>query len=295
MDSSMNPFERDQFGTSMRQVRFTEEELALLQKEEQMMTAALAGVLPEQPDSARFKNVLDVGSGTGEWLIELAQTHPEIAYLVGIDINPQLVAYAQAQAVAQQVAERVQFRVMNAVGFLDFPPNTFDLINQRFGTGFLRSWEWNGLLENFRRIAQPHGVIRLIEADMMESNSLAQMQQADILFQAFHRSGHAFTAQKDGMTSGLIPKLHQWGFQNIQTIDHTLHYNKETVDGQLLSAYLKDIPRSFHAFKQKWWKRLPNEELLNKQMQEDIERLDFEASWRFLTIWAINPPEKLAQ
>ena len=290
MAPSMNPFDRDQFGTYMRQRRATKEELVLLQKEEQMMTAVLGGVLPEQPDPASFKSILDVGCGTGQWLIEVAQTYPGTTHLVGVDINSQIIAYAQSQAVDHQVADRVQFLVMDALGFLDFPPNTFDLINLRFGADFLRSWDWNRLLENFRRIARPHGVIRLIEADMIESNSPAQMQQADHLLQAFHRSGHFFTPQKDGMTSGLVPWLLQWGFQNVQTVDRTLHYDKESLEGQFFLIYLEQVSRSIQAFKQKW-NRQPDDEALSKQMLEDMQRPDFEASWRFLTVWANNPPE----
>jgi ubiquinone/menaquinone biosynthesis C-methylase UbiE len=292
MASSINPPGRDQFGTYIRQSRFTEEELAMLHKEEQMMTAVLGGVLPEQPDTAGFKSVLDVGCGTGQWLIEVAQSHPETAHLVGVDINPQVVAYAQAQAVAQQVADRVQFLVMDAQGFLDLPPDTFDLINLRFGTSFLRSWDWNRLLHDFRRIARPNGVIRLIEADIMESNSSAQMQQADQLLQAFHRSGHAFTSQRDGMTSGLIPLLQQHGFKKVQTADFILHYRKESMEEQFLSTYLiTHAFRSFQAFKQKWNPQ-PDDEVLTRQVLQDMERPDFEATWRFLTIWANNPPEK---
>ncbi len=291
MAFSMNPSGRDQIGTYIRQSRFTEEELVLLQQEEQMMTAVLGGVLPEQPDPTSFESVLDVGCGTGQWLIEVAQTYPGIAYLVGVDISKQIVEYAQAQATSQQVADRVQFRVMDALSFLDFPPDTFNLINIRFGASFLRTWDWDRLLHDFKRIARSNGVIRIVEANWMESNNPAQEQQANLLLQAFYRSGHAFTLQKDGMTSGLVPLLRQSGFQNIQTADRILHYHKETLQGQFFLTYIKQIFQSIQPFEQKW-NRHSSKEIVYKRMQEDMQQPGFEMSWKFLTLWAKNPPKE---
>lgn len=46
------------------------EELERRAIQDQMVPTAMGGVLPEQSDSAAFRRVLDVGSGSGNWLIE---------------------------------------------------------------------------------------------------------------------------------------------------------------------------------------------------------------------------------
>src|SRR5258706_13859742 len=121
------------------QNRSNEEELTRLQIQDQMLTAGMGGVLPEQPDPTIFQRVLDVGCGTGGWLIEAAKTYSTMSLLVGVDVSERMIEYAQAQAEAQQVSDRVQFRTMDALRMLEFPTEYFHLVNQRFGASYLRT------------------------------------------------------------------------------------------------------------------------------------------------------------
>src|SRR6266849_9236521 len=84
------------------QDRSNEEELTRLQIQDQMLTAGMGGVLPEQPDPLIFQRVLDVGCGTGGWLIEAAKTYPALSLLVGVDVSSLMIEYARAQAAAQK-------------------------------------------------------------------------------------------------------------------------------------------------------------------------------------------------
>lgn len=105
-------------GTSFVQDRDNQEELARLRLQDQMMTRAMGGVLPEQPDPTRFSRVLDVGCGTGSWLIELARVVPTCSLLVGVDVSRPFVQDARAQAEATHVSDRVEFQVMDALRML---------------------------------------------------------------------------------------------------------------------------------------------------------------------------------
>src|SRR6266702_1969322 len=105
------------------QDRSNEEELTRLQIQDQMITAGMGGVLPEQPDPTIFQRILDVGCGTGGWLIEAAKTYPAISLLVGVDISSKMLDYARTQAEAGQVTDRVKFRAMDALRILEFPAN----------------------------------------------------------------------------------------------------------------------------------------------------------------------------
>src|SRR5579883_1503959 len=89
--------------TYVVQDRSNREELARLQLQDDLMTQGMGGVLPEQPDPASLRRVLDVGCGTGGWLIETARSYPTITRLVGVDVNIKLLDFARAQAVEQQV------------------------------------------------------------------------------------------------------------------------------------------------------------------------------------------------
>ena len=143
---------REHPSTYFVQDRSNEAELNRLQIQDQMITAGMGGVLPEQPNPAIFRRVVDVGCGTGGWLIEAARTYPAMSLLVGVDVSSRMLEYARTQAEAQQVSDRVQFRAMDVLRMLEFPADYFDLVNERLGSSFLRKWDWPKLLSEFQRV-----------------------------------------------------------------------------------------------------------------------------------------------
>src|SRR5438067_1402471 len=111
-----------------------QDETLRLHLQDQLLAAGMGGVLPEQPDPTIFRAVLVVCCGTGDWLIEASNIYPSMTRLVGIDISSKFVEYANAQAEAQGVSDRVKFQAMDALKVLEFPANSFDLVNQRLGS-----------------------------------------------------------------------------------------------------------------------------------------------------------------
>jgi ubiquinone/menaquinone biosynthesis C-methylase UbiE len=273
--------------------RSNEGEFARLQTQDQLITAGMGGVWPEQPNPTLFKRVLDVGCGTGGWLIEAAKTFPTLSALMGVDVNSQLLAYGQAQAATQQVSDRVQFRTMDALLVLEFPAESFDLINLRFGWSFLRTWEWPKLLDEFQRITRPGGVIRITESEMIvASGSPALQRLLDLLFAAFWQSGHFFSEQGNGVTSALAPLFHQQGLQQVQTRAHRLLYRAGTEEGQHFSQDMKQVFRSAVPFIRKW-SRLPDDyETIYQQALTEMQQPGFEATWNLLTVWGNPSPQR---
>src|SRR5260370_13305197 len=111
----------DNPSTYVVQDRKNKKELTRLNLQDQVITAGMGGVLPEQADPTVFRRVLDVGCGPGGWIIEAAQTYPTMS-LVGIDISQRMIKYARAQAEAHQVNDRVEFHVIDGLRTLEFPP-----------------------------------------------------------------------------------------------------------------------------------------------------------------------------
>lgn len=172
---------REHASTYFVQDRSNQDELSRLKVQDQMLTAGMGGVLAEQPDPTIFRHVLDVGCGTGSWLIEAATTYPTMSLLIGIDISNRMVEFARGQAEAQQVSDRVEFHVMDALRVLEFPNNYFDLVNLRLGSSYLRTWDWPGLLQEFQRITRSGGTIRLSEADpAIKSTSQAHARLGEL-------------------------------------------------------------------------------------------------------------------
>src|SRR5262245_42190235 len=114
MDKPFDP-SRERPNTYVVQDRSNLQEVRRLQLQERLMTVALGGLLPEQPDLTRFESVLDMACGAGGWLVELAQNVPSISRLVGADISQRMVEVAREEAEVSQVQDRVEFRVMDAL------------------------------------------------------------------------------------------------------------------------------------------------------------------------------------
>lgn len=290
MATSSQPYS----GTYFVQDQQNQEELIRLAEQDQLITISMGEVLAEQTDPGRFRQVLDVACGVGGWVIKAAKTYPDMT-LVGIDINQHMIAYAQEQAMKQQVDDRVEFRVMDALRPLDFPWASFDLVNLRFALGFVRTWEWSRLIGSLMRVLRPDGIIRLTEEHVIhQSSSPASMRFCEMLLCALFRSGHLFTQESSSLTDRLASLLHQQNGQQVQTQPYTLYYQAGTPEGQ---AYIRDgirVLRTLRPFLEKWGCINEDYEELSQAVYRELHQPDFTASWHLVTIWAKKAQETFA-
>ncbi len=271
------------------QNRLNKEELTRLTIQEQFITRGMGGVLPEQPNPASLRRVLDVACGPGGWLIEAAQTYPTIALLVGMDVSSKMVEYGRAQVAAQKLEDRVQFATMDALKTLEFAPSYFDLVNQRLGWSFLRTWDWSNLLFEYRRITRGGGVIRISEGDAVgESNSPTLTRLFAIWQDAFYEAGHLFNQERTGVTNQLERLLQRAGLQDVQTRAYTLEYRGGTFDGERFYENIKLILQTALPFMRKWSRVPENYEQLVQQALSEMQQPDFLATWGMFTAWGTN-------
>lgn len=272
-------------GTYFVQDQQNEEEILRQVEQDRLVTASMGGVLAEQSDPALFQHVLDVACGIGGWIIEAARIYPEMSF-VGIDINPRMITYAQEQAIAQQVNERVEFVVMDALRPLDFPDASFDLVNLRFALSFVRTWEWPRLISNLMRVVRPGGTIRLTEEQIIhESTSPASMRFCEILLHALFQSGHLFTSESDGLTNHLASLLRQQSDQQVQTQAYALRYRAGTPEGQAYTRNGARIIRTLRPFLEKWSGLNEDYNALSQQVYKEVHLPDFAATWNLVTVW----------
>ena len=78
--------------------------------------------------------ILDLGTGPGYLPLEVVKRAPAIR-VVGIDLTPRLIKIARENSAQADVADRVDFEVMNAAK-LRFENNTFDMV---FSSGMLHA------------------------------------------------------------------------------------------------------------------------------------------------------------
>jgi ubiquinone/menaquinone biosynthesis C-methylase UbiE len=276
--------------TYVVQDRSNLEELRRLQVQEHLVTVALGGVLPEQSDPARFQHVLDVACGAGGWLIELAKTTPTISQLIGVDISRRMIEVARAEAEAQQVQERVGFRLMDALRVFEFSADAFDLTNMRFALSFLRTWEWPQVLRELQRVTRPGGIIRVTDADLPDqSSSPALLRLFRLLAQAYSQAGKYFRPLACGVAEDLASLLKQQKLQDVQIRGYRPEIRVGTVEGQLFFEDMRYLFRTNLPFLRKWSQVPDDYEELYQQMLAEMQQPDFMVSNRTITAWGSKP------
>ena len=68
---------------------------------------------------------LDIGTGTGDLAIELAQASAPTAHVVGVDFTPEMLEHGRAKLIRLGLANRVELRQGDGE-HLDFPDDSFD-------------------------------------------------------------------------------------------------------------------------------------------------------------------------
>jgi ubiquinone/menaquinone biosynthesis C-methylase UbiE len=269
------------------------EEFQRLHIQDQMLTVGMGGVLPELAHPTRLRRVLDVGCGTGHWLIETANAYPDIELLVGVDVNRHLISYARAQAREHQVSDRVQFQTMDALCMLEFPNEFFDLVNQRLGESWLRIWEWGKLLSEYRRITRHNSVVRITEADLcVKSNSSALSCLSKMAAAAFYQSGHLFTPKSRSVLDELEPLLDRFALQQVQTRTHRLQYHAGTPEWRAFSEDMRLGFQIIQPFLRQWGRIPENYGEIYQQAMRDIEQPGFVGQMELLTVWGTWRPER---
>ena len=280
---------RESSSTYFVQDRSNEDELARLRIQDQMVTASMGGVLPEQPDPKIFQRVLDIGCGTGGWLIEVAKTYPHMS-LVGVDASKKLLDYARTQAAAEGLSDRVEFHVADVLRMLEFPSDYFDLVNQRFGLSYLRTWDWPKLLQEYQRVTRPGGVIRITESDtLVERGGLARTRLFELTLDEFYQAGHFFVRESNGVTSQLARLLNQRGLQDVQTRAYALQFPSGTIEGQRFYEDIKLAYRTVIPFFRKWTHLPDDYEAIYQDVLDEMQQPDFVARWNLLTAWGSKP------
>lgn len=258
-------------------------ELARLLHQDRLFTKAL-GLLPPLPDKSKIRSVLDIACGPGGWAREVAMTFPA-AQVTGIDLSERVITFAQDQAEIQQIPN-VRFTVMDALKPLDFPDNSFDLVNGRLLNGSLTQTDWPLLLRECQRILRPGGIICLTEADWGITNGPISERLSTAFTQAMHLAKHGISPNAFGTTAMLQPFLRKAGYQNIQAQAHFLEYSAGTEAHH--SAY-QDIMAAFQLLQSFLVHAgtITQEEFnqLYQQLPAEMLSNDFCGMWYFLRVW----------
>ena len=260
------------------------EEIVRLLIEDEMYTSSMGGPLTEQADPGALRDVLDIACGIGAWALEAATKYPAIS-VVGIDINQEIINLASARAATQKSRKRVTFQVMDALDPLAFADKSFDLVNLRLGSTFIRIWDWPVLLNELLRVLRPGGILRLSEIEIaQQSASQVHAQWFELLLIAEFHAGRLFERTSDGLTAHLPRLLRHFGLRQVQSQIYPCIFETGTPSGEIYYNYVLHS-HTLLPFLQKWGAAQQDVETIYRQTLADIQQSDFRTNWNIHTIW----------
>lgn len=268
----------------------SEAEMARLIDQERLFTQAMGGVLSEQDDLSAVNMMLDIGCGPGGWVLDVAHRYPHID-VTGIDISRNMIRYAQAYTQVRQLSN-AHFEVMDVLKPLDFPNDTFDLVNARFLVGFVSPNTWPSVIGECRRILRPGGILRLTECETGFTNKVALETLWNLTFRAFARSGRSFspTGNHFGVTPMLERLLRLQGFETIERTAYAFSYDAGSRNH---AAMYEDLKLAFQLIPPFLLSTgvTEKEELdrLYEQAMKEMLEEDFCAMSYLLTVWGKKP------
>ncbi len=165
----------------------------------------VVGLFPVGIDALKADaNILDIGSGTGDWCLDVAFEMP-LASVIGIDLSKTQVEYATARA-KTQLLDNISFEVVDALTDLqEWSAHSYDYVRLSLAAGWVPGKKWLPLLTQIHRLLRAGGWFISVEAEWPYTTSPALNQLNKLLSQAMHTAGMGLST--DGYTQGVVARL----------------------------------------------------------------------------------------
>ncbi|OLN81322.1 Phosphoethanolamine N-methyltransferase 1-like protein 1 [Colletotrichum chlorophyti] len=151
------------------------------------------------------QKVLDVGTGTGIWPVDMGDEYPE-AEIIGIDLSPIQPGF---------VPPNVHFIVDDAEAEWLYPDNSFDYIHLRHMAAFIK--DWPKLLAQAYRVLKPGGWVELQEMrwkidcdDGTQKPDYSLVEMTNYINEGLHKFGYDLYASETNPQ-----RLETAGFTNL--------------------------------------------------------------------------------
>ena len=265
-------------------------EMARLMGQDSLLTKTIGGLFPVDADPATMLTVLDIASGPGGWVLDVASTYPHIV-ATGVDISHLMVAYAQSQAQLRGI-DNACFKVMNVLELLGFSDNTFDLVNVRFISAFMLTTAWSVLVQECMRILKPGGILHVTDFELPLSNSAAFEKLMGLATRSFQMSKLSFSpdGRHVGITFMLRRFLRDAHFVDMQHRAYAIEFSKGTENHLAMYQNWKIASKLVQPYMVKLGLGTQEElERIYLQMLSEMQADDFCAIWYLLSAWGRKP------
>jgi ubiquinone/menaquinone biosynthesis C-methylase UbiE len=233
-----------------------------------------AGYEPH-PDDA----ILDAGCGPAGYLRMLHNVYPDL-YLVGIDNNRKAIAFARNNEETKH-DDHVSFELMDIMEPLNFPDDTFDVVNARFLTGVVPNDKWVDLLRECYRVLKPGGYMRVTEAELSwVAGCPAYERLIDLFLQMLWDRKRSFARSSIAISPMLLKFFSVAGFHDIQMLTSPLNWSAHQ---PLHDRVTEDMVMGLQVLKDGFFQAgyiTPAEfEATDQQMLQELSSEEFWAVW----------------
>ncbi|KAF7363551.1 S-adenosyl-L-methionine-dependent methyltransferase [Mycena sanguinolenta] len=152
--------------------------------------------------------VLDIGTGSGLWIMDLATGINPSVPIIGVDIEPRLFPAS--------VPKNIEFRVESVTSLPSEWTETFSLVHQRCLILALQVHQWSQAIHEIFRVLRPGGWVQLTEVAFWPEGKYPRRPCMEKLVAIFRRVTEARNLNADCAYD--IPKiLEEAGFVDIQS------------------------------------------------------------------------------
>lgn len=267
-------------------------EMARLINQSRLLTQCLGGLFPEEIDPAHLGSVLDIACGPGGWALDVARDYPHMQ-VTGVDISKLTTEFAQYMA-RERALNNAEFKLMNVLKPLEFPDNSFDIVNARLLIGLMPARIWPDFIQECRRVTRPGGYTILTECDSIISNGPSFEYLNGLGTLAFKKVGISFSP--DGRHFGITPMIGRFlrdaGYHNVQSRAYGIDWSADT---DLHKGFYQDFVTIFKQGQPLLIKTglitqeeadVHYERALYEMMQDD-----FCAIWYYRRVWGQKPEQ----
>jgi ubiquinone/menaquinone biosynthesis C-methylase UbiE len=131
------------------------------------------------------RDVLDVGTGTGRWAVELAQRFPQ-ANVIGLDITEPPGDTGTQQ---ERRPENYVFVKGNLLEGLPFADQSFDFVHMRLLFSAIPNERWPWVVSELVRVTRPGGWVESLEATALQGGTPAMQTLARYFTEMLRRRG----------------------------------------------------------------------------------------------------------
>ncbi|KAF8544016.1 S-adenosyl-L-methionine-dependent methyltransferase [Trichophaea hybrida] len=168
----------------------------------------LHGKLHQAPIKAAPERILDIGTGTGIWAIEMADRYPT-SEVIGTDLIPIQPPWAPPNC---------RFEIEDVEEEWPYPPNSFDFIHARQINQGIR--DWPKVVSQFYRCTKPGGYAELVEggsAIFSDDNTMKDDNPCKVYFETLEDAMIKF-GRPAAFGERMKERLENAGFLDVQVL-----------------------------------------------------------------------------